>query len=183
MQKLKGQEIINFMDPNTDPGVILREWLDGGPIRDPHSHVGCQQYNPNEDPMSQKTKELQEIVMKNEVAKAHEHSQGNRGIYNSLLSYENRRPDDHRIQFSEPQDREGRAAISSLSHYRKAPNLNNPCCPSDKEVLTVMQKRVTIHMPIPCESTSQKWVGKLILLPDSIEELFRTASKLLLELK
>lgn len=175
--KLKGQEIISLMDPNTDPGVILREWLDGGPLRDPQSRIGCQQHNPNEDPLSQETKELQEIVMKNEIAKAHEHSQGNRGIYNSLLSYGNRRPDDHRIQFSEPQDREGRAAISSLSHYKKAPNLNNSCCTSDKEVLTVTKKRVTIHMPIPCESMSQKWVGKLILLPDSIEELFRTAGQ------
>lgn len=32
LQKLMGQENINFGDTNTDPGMILKEWLGGGHI-------------------------------------------------------------------------------------------------------------------------------------------------------
>ncbi|XP_054777157.1 potassium channel KAT1-like [Prosopis cineraria] len=53
-------------------------------------------------------------------------------------------------------------------------NLN---CPSDREVARFNKKRVTIHLIGQCSGTSRGQHGKLIILPDSIEELLKIAEE------
>ncbi|KAL5771976.1 hypothetical protein ACOSQ2_011900 [Xanthoceras sorbifolium] len=117
--------------------------------------------------------------------------QGNRSIYELLLSYENRRTsDEHRVEIVGPEiaddtsnsntkHRREKGTNFFSSHLKKEP-LNFRSCisvPSDREVIISNKKRVTIHTKFEDLSTSQRQLGKLILLPDSIEELLRIAGK------
>lgn len=114
---------------------------------------------------------------------------GNKSIYDLLLSYENRsKPDEHRIEFIGQEvggstgncqrnyKREEGSQISH-SHLNKAPTN------SYSSALKPVRKRVTIYMQFQDRSESYRQLGKLIILPDSMEELFKIASKLLLTSK
>ncbi|KAK6917193.1 Cyclic nucleotide-binding domain [Dillenia turbinata] len=110
---------------------------------------------------------------------------GNRGIYDLLVSYENRQGrDGHKIDIMGPETAD--YSLKSLNNYRRKgdPGVSIPrnmssCswCPSDTEATKLTKRRVTIHMQLQTKSTSQKQHGKLILLPDSIEELLRIAGQ------
>ncbi|XP_022720288.1 potassium channel KAT3-like [Durio zibethinus] len=110
------------------------------------------------------------------MPKALAEQRGNESIHELLLSYENKRKlDEHRIDIigtetaDEPQN-------SQIKHRSGAQNFFNSL--SYREEILPTKKRVTIHMQFQCSSsTSSRQHGKLILLPDSIQELLRMAGK------
>jgi len=121
----------------------------------------------------------------------------NKNLYDPSLSYENgRKPDEHRIDLIEPESadtsmysqsiRRRKGPRSVNSHLKKEPTNSYQSrfsCPTDAEVIKMIKKRVTIHMKLQHSSTSQRQLGRLIILPDSIEELLKIAGKLCLDSK
>ncbi|KAK6284075.1 hypothetical protein POUND7_003027 [Theobroma cacao] len=107
--------------------------------------------------------------------KALAEQQGNKSIHELLLSYENRRKlDEHRIEVIGPETADD--TKNSQSKYRsRAQNFFS--LPSYREVITPTKTRVTIHMQFQSSSTSSTQLGKLILLPDSIQGLLRMAGE------
>ncbi|XP_050231467.1 potassium channel KAT1-like isoform X2 [Mercurialis annua] len=119
--------------------------------------------------------------------KALAQQQGNKSIYDLLLNYENKRQvDEHKVDLIESettddanisQEKHKRIIESSCFNFQSktAPTNSSPrtyCSPSSKEAKAITKKRVTIYMH--CHSNSlQKRNGKLIILPDSLEELLR----------
>lgn len=118
------------------------------------------------------------------LAERHE----DKSIYDLLLSYENRNLDEHRIEFIGPEAGEGpgsykRKKKSQIfhSHLNKLPTNSNSkdSSPlSDNKGIKPNRLRVTIHMQFQDTSESHRQLGKLIILPDSIEELLEIAGKL-----
>ncbi|XVE51604.1 hypothetical protein DITRI_Ditri02bG0054900 [Diplodiscus trichospermus] len=107
--------------------------------------------------------------------KALAEQQENKSIYELLLSYENKRKlDEHRIDFIGPETADD-TKNSQSKHRSRAQNFFNS--PSYGERILPTKKRVTIHMQYQSSSTSSRQHGKLILLPDSIEELLRMAGE------
>ncbi|KAK9268211.1 hypothetical protein L1049_010654 [Liquidambar formosana] len=124
--------------------------------------------------------------------KALAEQQGNKSIYDLLLSYENTKIlDEHKIEFIEPETadntnnsqnihRRKGGPYSSNSRFKKVPtnsSSSSSCCPRDREVTKLTKRRVTIHMLFHNKSISQRRPGKLIILPDSIEDLFKIAGQ------
>ncbi|XP_008225478.1 PREDICTED: potassium channel KAT1-like isoform X2 [Prunus mume] len=123
--------------------------------------------------------------------KALAQQQGNKSINDLLRSYENRRIDEHRIEFSEPETSESTRSCKGNSkrhegtqflhaHLRKEPMKSYSATSSparDKEGMRSINKRVTIHMHFQNGSVSETQLAKLIILPDSMEELLRVASE------
>ncbi|XVE88372.1 hypothetical protein DITRI_Ditri19aG0064500 [Diplodiscus trichospermus] len=109
------------------------------------------------------------------MPKALAEQQGNMSILELLLSYENKRKsDEHRIEITGPET--ANDPKNSQSKDRSgAQNFFNS--PSYREVTTPTKKRVTISMQLQSSSTSSRQHGKLILLPDSIQELLKMAGK------
>ncbi|KAA8519501.1 hypothetical protein F0562_013757 [Nyssa sinensis] len=118
--------------------------------------------------------------------------QGNKRIYDLLQSYENRRIlDEHKIDFFGPEtadhSRSGqlkptrnRGHHCPSSHFTKVSttfSASSSYSPTDREVLKWNKTRVTIHMKFQKNNTSQRQLGKLIILPDSLEELFKIAGE------
>lgn len=113
---------------------------------------------------------------------------GSKSIYDLLLRYEKRvSSDEHKIEFlakssSNTRNDQSKATTfnCSNSHVNKSlffcsSSMNHP---ADPQVVKLNNRRVTIHMKFIKNNASQTPGGKLILLPDSIEELFRIAGKL-----
>ncbi|KAA3479057.1 potassium channel KAT1-like [Gossypium australe] len=101
--------------------------------------------------------------------------QGNKSIYELLLSYENKRKkDEHMIEIIEPEIADDPKNNQS-KHRSGAQNFFNSR--NYREVTIPTKKRVTIHMQFQSSSTSSRQLGKLILLPDSIQELLRVAGE------
>ncbi|KVH89425.1 Ankyrin repeat-containing protein [Cynara cardunculus var. scolymus] len=106
--------------------------------------------------------------------------QGNKSIYDLLLSHENRR-NEHKIEFIDPE-----TTNSTLtSRYLPTTNRDPSCSTSLVEPAFLssssstsytgrnvkkLMKRVTIHANFQ-ESASEKQLPKLMVLPDSLEEL------------
>ncbi|XP_044461595.1 potassium channel KAT1-like isoform X2 [Mangifera indica] len=123
--------------------------------------------------------------------KALAEQQEDRNIYDLLLSYENRRPDEHKVEIIGPEIADNTinnkskhqrpGAISSLNSHLKREAIHFGACisssASDKEVIKSNKKRVTIHMKIQNTGTSQNQPSKLIVLPASIDELLRIAGE------
>ncbi|KDP37966.1 hypothetical protein JCGZ_04609 [Jatropha curcas] len=122
------------------------------------------------------------------TSKAPAEQQGNRSKYDILLSYENRRKlDEHKIDFVETETtddvRSSQGEHKRISrpnwfnfHSKTVPTTSSSCVYSysyDREAKKLTKKRVTIHMQIHNKSTFQRPHGKLIILPDSIEELLK----------
>lgn len=120
------------------------------------------------------------------LAERHE----NKRLTDLILSYENRTPDEHRIDLVGPESADN-SMSKQIKHRRQAPHPLNtqqkkePTCscssrfngPIDTEVTKSMKKRVTIHMKLQQDGPSRRQLGKLIILPDSIEELLKIAGK------
>ncbi|KAL2473752.1 Potassium channel KAT1 [Forsythia ovata] len=115
----------------------------------------------------------------------------NKGIYDLILRYEKKkRVDDHRVKFLGPEIDEktssshieltenGAANYFNNSH-RKPMYISSSGCShhSSMEAIQSARKRVTIHMKFPKEDISQKQRGKLIMLPESLDELFKIAGQ------
>lgn len=109
------------------------------------------------------------------LAKQH----GNKTMYDLLLNHENRR-NEHKIEFIEPE------TTNSTPTSRYLPNNRDPCCSTsfassssshpDGKVKKSL-RRVTIHRNFQ-KTISEKQLPKLIVLPDSIEELLIIAGTL-----
>ncbi|TKY71981.1 Potassium channel KAT2 [Spatholobus suberectus] len=115
----------------------------------------------------------------------------NKSIRDQKMSCENEKLDEFRIQIAEPEiidlDRNGstrnrrqdgtRSIKFPLEKINTNSNSRNSNCPSDRESARLIKKRVTIHLLNECGSTSQGQHGKLIILPDSLEELLKIAGE------
>lgn len=111
--------------------------------------------------------------------KAQAEHRGNKSICDLLLSYENRKSDDHRMQFSGPEVGE------TTSHLKKAETnsyIRTSSSTGDGKGMEAVRKRVTIHMQFQNSSTHRQH-GKLIILPDSIDELLKVAGKPFLDVR
>ncbi|TYI81536.1 hypothetical protein E1A91_D05G160300v1 [Gossypium mustelinum] len=108
--------------------------------------------------------------------KASAEQQGSKSIYDLLQTYEKNKnlDDEHRIDIIGPETTED---------PKNSPNRNRNWAqnffksPIYREVIIPTKKRVTIHMHLQSSSTSSRQLGKLILLPDSIQELLRVAGE------
>ncbi|XP_022724292.1 potassium channel KAT1-like [Durio zibethinus] len=108
------------------------------------------------------------------VPKASAEQQGKKSIHELLLSYENKKKlDEHMIEII-GSETENDLKNSQSKHRSGAQNFFNSS--SDREVRTPTRKRVTIHMQFQSSSTRRQ-LGKLIILPDSIQELLRMAGE------
>ncbi|KAL7243300.1 hypothetical protein ACSBR1_015660 [Camellia fascicularis] len=133
--------------------------------------------------------------------------QENKTIYDLILSYENTRKrtlDDHKIQLFDPETVhhytgnghfKPTTTTTSTTRNKGCSNCSNSSQsqlrdvlttfstghssgPTDREVANKLTKRVTIHMKFLHEKNkSQKQLAKLIILPDSLEELLRIAGE------
>ncbi|KAM7256506.1 hypothetical protein ACFE04_012247 [Oxalis oulophora] len=219
LMNLKGVEIIDLEYPYTDPGLMLKEWLNGGSLELSCCKAERQTYPqeyPGDDNVQQPgntENSTLEIGLHDAILKGHfemvkillerganvnkpdargwtpktlAETQGNKRLYDLLLGYENK---EHKIDFIEPDTedntkndqskwRKEEGPIISISPSEKAST--NACssafrCPRNKERTKPMNKRVTIQMQTQERNTSPTWIGKLIILPDSLEELLRVA--------
>ncbi|GMP71899.1 hypothetical protein CsSME_00030142 [Camellia sinensis var. sinensis] len=123
--------------------------------------------------------------------KALAEQQGNKSMYDLLPSYENRWVlDEQKIDFvsseTDHNTRKGQfkpTRISGLnrskSQFRQVPTIisSGHSSSSTDSDINKLNKRVTIHMKFQENSKSQKQLAKLIILPDSLEELFRISGE------
>ncbi|XP_039054051.1 potassium channel KAT3-like isoform X2 [Hibiscus syriacus] len=86
----------------------------------------------------------------------------------------NKKIDEHRIEIIGPKTADD-PKNSKKKHRIWAQNFFNS--PSYRELTIPTKKRVTIHMQLKSSSTSCRQLGKLILLPESIQELLKIAGK------
>ncbi|GLT59843.1 hypothetical protein SLA2020_326400 [Shorea laevis] len=101
--------------------------------------------------------------------------QGNKSLYELLPTYESRRkPHEHKIEVTDPGTTDY-ARNSPSRHTSSVPNFFNN--PSKQEVTRSTKKRVTIHMQCQNRKASSRQLGKLIILPDTIEGLLRVAGE------
>ncbi|KAL3522704.1 hypothetical protein ACH5RR_015538 [Cinchona calisaya] len=105
--------------------------------------------------------------------------QPNKNIYNLLSGNKNiKKTYENEIEFLGPETTKVTGKIHVEPTKNGTPNCSkNTKCLMDRGVTEMTRKRVTIHMKIHQHDTSQKLLGKLILLPDSLEELFKIAGK------
>ncbi|KAF5752744.1 potassium channel KAT1 [Tripterygium wilfordii] len=120
--------------------------------------------------------------------KALAESQGHKSIYELLLIYENRRMmKEHKIDFElETEDKtkngqrkQGRNDGPNSFHSNKVATNSGAsisCCLGDKEI-NESKKRITIHAKYEKRGATAYKQGKLILLPDSLEELLKIAGE------
>jgi len=255
LQKLKGPESLGIEYPHKDPGPILSEWPDGGPIGGTCSPTGYQ-HNSHEDttmqeatgihfPGSESTEqsetdqsqmfnrsamdvhfmnedvqkalhaaiqkghlEMEKILLEGGAnvnkqdaggctPKAIAEQQENKCINDLLLRYENgRKLEEHRIDLIGPESadngmynqsrlrRQGCQSVNSQSKKKPTDFLSTRVnYPGDTDVIKSIKKRVTIHMQLQHNSSSQRQLAKLIILPNSIEKLLKIAGKLCLNSK
>lgn len=107
----------------------------------------------------------------------------NKSISDQMMSYENeKKSDEHRIQIAEQEIiNHGRNSRQDGIRHINFPlekvhrdSKSTSCSNSPRFI----KKRVTIHLQGGCRSSSHGQNGKLIILPDSLEELLKIAGKL-----
>ncbi|KAG8634670.1 potassium channel KAT1 isoform X2 [Manihot esculenta] len=116
--------------------------------------------------------------------KALAEQQETKSIYDLLNNKNTRKIDEYIIDFIEPKSDETKKPSKQKGvggpnyfnvHSKMVPTNSSPrphSCPNDGETKNT-KKRVTIHMQFHNRSKLQRPFGKLIMLPDSIEELLR----------
>ncbi|XP_010559246.1 PREDICTED: potassium channel KAT1 [Tarenaya hassleriana] len=122
--------------------------------------------------------------------KALAEQQENKSIYDLLLSYELKSAEEHRIQIAQPGKAtmlvNGTSSSEDLdsTSYGFCSQKSDSHCISSIPVKTSKQaaakpknRRVTIHMQSQINSLSQRQSRKLILLPESMEELLKLAGE------
>ncbi|PNY12212.1 potassium channel KAT1-like protein, partial [Trifolium pratense] len=115
-----------------------------------------------------------------------------KSISDHTMNYESKKKsDEHRIEIVEPQilklGRNGSTRNSKQDGIRTINfplenvytdyNSRNSNCPSEIEMARFTKKRVTIHSQSGWRSSSHGQHGKLIILPDSLEELLKIAGE------
>ncbi|XP_062160460.1 potassium channel KAT3-like isoform X2 [Alnus glutinosa] len=204
-QKLKGQESSEFENAHKDPGLGGSCSPAGCPSmqearRDlffPGPEATEEDLNPMADDdqaafhAGVRKGHLETVNNGGWTPQALAQQQENKNLYDTSLSYENgRKPDEHRIDLIEPESADTSMYSQSIrrrngprsvnSHLKKEPTNSYQSrfsCPTDAEVIKMIKKRVTIHMKLQHSSTSQRQLGRLIILPDSIEELLKIAGE------
>ncbi|KAK3430742.1 hypothetical protein EUGRSUZ_E02396 [Eucalyptus grandis] len=188
--KLKESEKLRFAHPRHD-GPIHGEWLDRG---QPEEAFVSSKYenDPQEDSIMPETQESNLVnPVSTNIGKL---KSWDLSIDDILLSsFEDKKiPEEHRINFNGPeigknaidaQCKHGSLGEPKLGRFelRKLPRVPEP----NKErfsskgvVKQSTKKRVTIHMQVPRDgSSSLRQPTKLIVLPDSIEDLLRVAGE------
>lgn len=115
--------------------------------------------------------------------------EANKRIYELSSSNENReKPDEHKIELLVPEKanitEKGPVKPTKIGSpncpksFRQNPmdiSSSNTKCLSHSDITEFTSKRVTVYMKSQQHNTGQKLLGKLILLPDSVEELLRIA--------
>ncbi|KAL2341140.1 hypothetical protein Fmac_009080 [Flemingia macrophylla] len=115
----------------------------------------------------------------------------NKSICNQKMSCEKEKLDEFRIEIAGPEipdlDNNGSTrnrrqdGTTSIMFPLEKMNTNtnsiNSNCPSDRKSARHAKKRVTIHLLHGCQSTTPGHNGKLIILPDSLEELLKIAGE------
>ncbi|CAL0334665.1 unnamed protein product [Lupinus luteus] len=233
-----GHKALDFLYPDTDPGLVLHEELDGSSTRRSSSHanhshehsltreenytnVGYSEASmlnvTNDDGLIIKHNmipqdgkrdlhaashkgnlDMIEILLEREAnakipngwtQRARVEKLKNKNIFGQILSCENeKKSDEHRIDFVESEILNLNSSDSTRNRKqygigsinfpleKKYPNSKystNSNCPSNRETARFIKKRVTIHLQCGCRGISQGQHGKLIILPDSIEELLK----------
>lgn len=187
--KLKGSEHLRFARPR-DEGPIHGEWLDRG---QPEGAFVYSKYedNPQEDLIMPETQETNLVkVGSTNIAKPKCWDPSIDDI--PVSSYEKKIPEEHRINFIGPeigtntieaQCKHGSSGEPKLVRFesRKLPGVPEPNKErilSNGVVKQSTQKRVTIHKQVPKGgSSSLRQPAKLIVLPDSIEDLLKVAGE------
>lgn len=119
--------------------------------------------------------------------------QGNKCIYDLLSDHDDRRVlDEHKIEVIGPESADNARKHQSRPTTNQGPSCSNSVrkpiffgsssssCRSDTEVKFLTKRRVTIHMKSQKNNATEKQPAKLLVLPDSLEELFTIAGKLCL---
>ncbi|XP_022879617.1 potassium channel KAT3-like isoform X2 [Olea europaea var. sylvestris] len=112
-----------------------------------------------------------------------------KGIHDLILRYEKKKKvDDHKVKFLGPEV----AEKASSSHIEQTKNgaanyfngsnrkpmyVSSSNCFHHSSLEVTARKRVTIHMKFPKKDISQKQHRKLIMLPESLDELFKIAGQ------
>ncbi|XP_068635480.1 potassium channel KAT3-like [Aristolochia californica] len=157
LQRLKGLDILGDSDPNMDPALVLTEWLRRGYDR----ATDCSQAG--------RTLLTQEDSF---------------NVLGSLESREGSVDGGHRIDIVETEtatkhknNKYQKHTSEECSNYLFANNAckpsTNSCGATDSKSLVSTSKRVTIYL----KSASQAQLGKLIILPESLEELLRIGGR------
>lgn len=89
-----------------------------------------------------------------------------RGMYDLILNFENRKKSDGAINHTTTHYKNQACVSSSSSAY-----------PTQAKAISPEKKRVTIHMKSGENTHSEKQLPKLIVLPDSLEDLLKIAGK------
>ncbi|KAF1895112.1 hypothetical protein Lal_00022609 [Lupinus albus] len=239
--RLKGHKALGFQYPDTDPGLVLHEELDGSNTRRSSSHA-CTNHFHEHSPMQEEKyrnlgySEASMLNVTNEDGLITKHNMipqdgkrdlhaashkgkldmveillereanakipngctqratmveklKNKSIFGQILSCENeKKSDEHIIDFVKPEilnlnnsdstRNRKQYGIRSINFplekkYTNSSYSTNLNCPSDREIARFIKKRVTIHLQCGCRGTSQGQHGKLVILPDSLEELLK----------
>ncbi|KAI8525836.1 hypothetical protein RHMOL_Rhmol13G0261900 [Rhododendron molle] len=105
--------------------------------------------------------------------KARDEQQGNKNINDLILSYGTRwMIDEHKTNIFRPE-----TAQNTRNGQFKPSRINGHSRGQTENHIIKLPKRVTIHMKSHKKVSSQKQLGKLIILPDSLEELLRIAGE------
>ncbi|TKY68529.1 Potassium channel KAT1 [Spatholobus suberectus] len=191
--KLKGHEGLDFEYPPRDPGLAVYQMHDrgnkGGSFSDActnNSHVEANLHNmipedgkrdlyatlhKGHPDMEANEKNLSPVRWKQ---KPLVEQQQNKSISDLAMNHENRKTlDEHIIEFLEqdipinhPLGKLFTNSYSSTSNHR-----------TERETEISIKKRVTIHFLSKHRTTLQEQHGKLIILPDSLEELLYIAGE------
>ncbi|GMP71898.1 hypothetical protein CsSME_00030142 [Camellia sinensis var. sinensis] len=181
--RLNGSILMNIIQANTEDGHIIMTNLFKVAVR--NRHLEMVRILMEEGPNTHKPD------ARGWTPKALAEQQGNKSMYDLLPSYENRWVlDEQKIDFvsseTDHNTRKGQfkpTRISGLnrskSQFRQVPTIisSGHSSSSTDSDINKLNKRVTIHMKFQENSKSQKQLAKLIILPDSLEELFRISGE------
>lgn len=115
----------------------------------------------------------------------------NKSICDQKMSSGNNKLDDFKIEITEPEildlerndstrnrRQDGTKSIKFPSEKTNTnSNSKNSNCPRNRDSSRLIKTRVTIHLIHGCMSTLQGQPGKLIILPETLEELLKIAGK------
>ncbi|CAK8530913.1 unnamed protein product [Lathyrus sativus] len=203
LTRLKGHEGFGVEYPHTDHGLILHELLNGvannmipedgksdlhhAPVLPLHKgkldiveillERDAKAKNPNNIGWTQKAQTQQ---FKNKSASEH-----------TMNCESGKKSNEHRIEIIEPQvlklgrnsstrnsKQDGiRTNNFPLEKVYTNSNSRNSNCQGEIDMARFAKKRVTIHSPSGWRSSSHEQHGKLIILPDSLEELLKIAGE------
>ncbi|CAI8590846.1 unnamed protein product [Vicia faba] len=202
LTRLKGHEGFGFEYPHTDHGLVLHELLHGV-VNNTIPEDGKSDVHSAVLPLHKGKLDIVEILLERDAKAKNPDNIGwtqkalvqqlkNKSISDHTLNCESvKKSDEHRIEIIEPRNlklgRNGSTRNSKqdgirtnnfpLEKVHTNSNSRNSNCPGEIEMASFTKKRVTIHSPSGWKSSSHEQHGKLIILPDSLEELLKIAGE------